>query len=130
MSENFKCAINKLLHDSYAGNRSRMAADLGFSPQQVAGWVAGKTVPKPQNLAVVAKKIGVSSDELLNGTAFLRPDPLLEKLNDLERRVSALERSTSNHDDAAVREVLSMLATASEAKKSAALVVLKSLLEG
>ncbi|HEY1058370.1 MAG TPA: helix-turn-helix domain-containing protein [Limnobacter sp.] len=132
MSENFLGAINQLLNAKYGGNRSKMASDLGFSPQVVAAWVSGKSVPRDENLEIIAKAMDMSANELLNGTQFIKPDETELRLQKIERRLEKLEKGylAKQDSDPLIDQVIETLRGASVDQQKAILQIVKTLRGG
>lgn len=102
MNENFEAAIAHILAKNFGGNRSRMADALGFSPQQVSQWSAGKTRPSVESCKQIAEYLQMSFEEIRDGSQFLLAEKSLEqRVSEIESKLASLTLPTGTDDDIA-----------------------------
>lgn len=68
-------------------DRGFTAADLarliGVSNTAVSNWVNGRTIPRPQTLADIARALGVTEQYLLAGVANAAPPPRSRTISEI-----------------------------------------------
>lgn len=128
MNENVKGAIKLVLRENFGGNRSKMARALGFSPQQVAQWVAGSSSPSDASCLQLAKFLGITYEELRDGHGFATNiSSVDERLGQVEARIETLEKLILQDDD--VLEIVKILNSSTAEFRRAARKMIDSLRE-
>lgn len=126
MNENFEAAIAHILAKNFGGNRSRMADALGFSPQQVSQWSSGKTRPSVESCKQIADYLGMSFEEIRDGSQFLVAEKSLEqRVAEIELKLASMSLPAGSDDD--ISHIVQVLQSGSPEFRRAARKMIDSL---
>jgi len=108
-------------HSAMSLDKRRFAKDLGLVETTVANWIDGKNLPKMRAVVLLAKLLGVSTDEVLQAAGYeIVPSKTGEKRN---ARSDAILASLPTS-----RKVLEMVATKPPHEQDVWLSVFESLM--